>query len=647
MRSSRAFLLIFTLFAAHVCHAQTSTVKVSNVRRVFHNGEHNAFTDLVAFGDRYYLTFRSCPDGHAVSPTAAIQIMMSEDLQSWKPVYRFSIPQRDTRDPHFLVFRDKLFVYSGTWHCDETKMQSKKFDMNAHLGYAVSTADGVQWSTPQMLEGTYGHYIWRAACVGDKAYLCGRRKHEFDARYRRAGPAIESVMLESDDGIVWKTHSLFQETQGDETAFLFDESQHVIGIGRRGNDHAQLLRAAPPYVQWERVDLDRYIGGPLLARWNERWIVGGRRQTTAGPRTSLCWLSGNQLEEFAELPSDGDNSYPGFVALSPTRAVVSWYSSHETDEHDKTMTAIYMADLSLEEPLDVALPKRTQVNFMSTFDRSTQTAYLSGPPAAPGASVPLVVSLHSWSADLEQRQPELETLVAERGWFCLQPNFRGANDDPLACASQAAQQDILDAVKWTTTNYPIDSKRIYLTGDSGGGHMTMMLAAKYPTAWKAASAWVGISDLSSWHTLHHEDRYGAMLRQVCGGAPGDSPEVDEQYRMRSPLTYLSNASTIPLDIASGIHDGHAGSVPIRHSLDAFNAIAVAVGSMLISADEIKQLSVDHGRLRMPMETDEQFDASFGRQIYLRRTAGNSRVSIFEGGHEGIAAAAMAWFDAHP
>ncbi|MEQ1824774.1 MAG: hypothetical protein ABL921_02475, partial [Pirellula sp.] len=36
-------------------------VDVTNIRRVFHNGEHNAFTDLVRFRNRFYLTFRSCP----------------------------------------------------------------------------------------------------------------------------------------------------------------------------------------------------------------------------------------------------------------------------------------------------------------------------------------------------------------------------------------------------------------------------------------------------------------------------------------------------------------------------------------------------------------------------------------------------------
>ena len=35
------------------------------------------------------------------------------------------------------------------------------------------------------------------------------------------------------------------------------------------------------------------------------------------------------LHEIAELPSGGDNSYPGFVPLSETRGLLSYYSSHE------------------------------------------------------------------------------------------------------------------------------------------------------------------------------------------------------------------------------------------------------------------------------------------------------------------------------
>ena len=329
-------------------------VRVLSVRRVFYNGEHNAFTDLCRFQDRLYLTFRSCPDGHMVHPTASIIILWSRDNgTNWAPVHRFAVKDRDTRDPHFLIFRDRLFVYTGTWYSGPQTLQREDYDLNKHLGYGVWSEDGSMWSDPVLLEGTFGHYIWRAAAFQGKAYLCARRKPGFEIGPRGEGEKIQSLMLESEDGLVWKKRAFFQETAGDETAFFFENDGHVMAVGRHGGGkNAQLLRSEPPYSTWERKDLDRSIGGPLLAKWGQRILVGGRKTTEQGPKTSLCWLIRDELREFAELPSGGDTSYPGFVELSSKRGLVSYYSSHEHDSSGKVMTAIYLAEMELRDPVD-------------------------------------------------------------------------------------------------------------------------------------------------------------------------------------------------------------------------------------------------------------------------------------------------------
>jgi hypothetical protein len=199
-----------------------------------------------------------------------------------------------------------------------------------------------------MLEGTYGHYIWRAAAHDGKAYLCGRRKTNFNTGAHGDGSGVQSAMLESDDGLIWKKRALFTEDGGNETAFLFEKDGSVLAIDRHTSKHSLLIRSKPPYTEWSRQPLDRYIGGPLLVKWGDHTIVGGRHSTKdKGPKTSLCWLVGDQLQEFAELPSGGDNSYPGFVALSPSRALVSYYSSHEKDDSGKPITAIYLAELTM------------------------------------------------------------------------------------------------------------------------------------------------------------------------------------------------------------------------------------------------------------------------------------------------------------
>lgn len=293
--------------------------------------------------------------------------------------------------------------------------------------------------------------------------------------------------------------------------------------------------------------------------------------------------------------------------------------------------------------------KRIEVS-IPRADGSAQPAFVITPDdyRPNSETYPLLVSLHSWSFGHEQRQQELEYLAKWEGWIYLFPNFRGPNDDLEACGSEQAQQDVLDAVEWTKNNYPVDESRICLTGSSGGGHMTLLMAGRYPGVWTAASAWVPISDLADWYERHADGKYGEMMRACTGGAPGDSPEVDEEYRKRSPLTWLAAAKDLPIDIAAGIRDGHEGSVPIRHTLEAFNVLARAAGAEPVSEAEIVELSAgSDGRLASPQSSDQVEDKAFGREIYLRREAGRSRVTIFEGGHEGIASAQMDWLQQFP
>ena len=316
-------------------------IHIDRIRTVRIDGQHNAFTDLCRFQDRLYLAFRSCPDGHGVFASSRIVVLASDDGDEWTQVYTCRVPQRDTRDPHFLVFRSRLFVYTGTWLAPAA---DEPLDLNDHLGYCAHTADGQHWDGPVLLEGTYGHYIWRAAACADRAYLCARRRTLFRAGVvSEAEPAeIESAMLESDDGLVWRFRGLFADKLGDETAFLFEADGSVLALVRDGaGERARICRASPPYADWQRVPLERNVGGPLLARWGERYLVAGRKTDEDGPRTALSWLVGDELVEAAELPSGGDNSYPGFVALDESRGLLSYYSSHEGS------TSIYLAELRL------------------------------------------------------------------------------------------------------------------------------------------------------------------------------------------------------------------------------------------------------------------------------------------------------------
>ena len=293
---------------------------------------------------------------------------------------------------------------------------------------------------------------------------------------------------------------------------------------------------------------------------------------------------------------------------------------------------------------------RHRVEVVSTADGSLQPSYVILPPgfAHDGDEVPVVVSLHSWNFGLEQRREDLEEAVGARGWIYLFPDFLGRNDKIEACASDVARQDVIDALDWVLKHYPADRDRIYLTGISGGGFMTLAMVSGYPERWAAASAWVPLADLRAWYDFHAGDSYGEMTRQCVGGDPATDPSVIDEMERRSPLRELQRAKDVALDIAAGRFDGHSGApIPVWHSLAAFNVIADAQGAPQVTAREIAELSRHRPHLEEPEESDLVTDVSFGREIFLRRHAGRARGTIFEGAHEGLAAAAVAWFEEHP
>jgi pimeloyl-ACP methyl ester carboxylesterase len=201
--------------------------------------------------------------------------------------------------------------------------------------------------------------------------------------------------------------------------------------------------------------------------------------------------------------------------------------------------------------------------------------------------------------------------------------------------------DIVSAVKYARQHSDIDSTRIYLIGSSGGGYTALMMLGKHPDIWAGVSAWVPIADLRSWYyqTAKAGRKYARDIMNSCGGKPGESEQVDAEYRQRSPITYLSPYIRTPVDINAGIHDGHTGSVPISHSIRAFNALAQP-------EDKIRESYIEYflKEQSVPVELQSDIsDSGYGEnQPLFRRKSENARLTIFDGGHEIIHQAAFSW-----
>ena len=284
------------------------------------------------------------------------------------------------------------------------------------------------------------------------------------------------------------------------------------------------------------------------------------------------------------------------------------------------------------------------ISYFCSIDKSMQKAKCF--VAEGNEARPLLVALHTWSYTFEQDCTAYAEYCLENNWNFIFPDFRGPNWLPDACGSDKVVEDIADAVAYMKQAANVDNKRVYLMGGSGGGHCSLLMASRHPELWTAVSAWCAISDIAAWHdeNVRVDRGYYKHIRSACGGNPAEDAAAKAEAVKRSPLSYIGNASRVVLDISTGIHDGHLwnernGSVPVSHTLNAFNALAKPEDK--ISAEDIAFMTANQ-------QIPEKFgtpdvDPSFGANTVLfRRQSNLARVTLFEGGHDCLPGPGLSW-----
>jgi predicted esterase len=308
------------------------------------------------------------------------------------------------------------------------------------------------------------------------------------------------------------------------------------------------------------------------------------------------------------------------------------------------IVALVVVAILLTARTAVAWPPEVETaTFPSPADGSPQKTLVYLPPG--DEPVPLLVAFHTWSGDYRQDESPYAAWCIARGWAFLHPDLRGPANRPEAAGGDAALTDLEGALALAQARRSIDPERIYAVGVSGGGMMALLAAARLPETWAAASAWVPVTDLARWHadSKARKNKYTGEIEKVCGGPPGASAEVDLAYAARSVERRLSaGPPACPLDINTGIQDGHTGSVPVGHAVRAFNAVAAP-------ADRVPEAVIEEMEKTRGVPEAWRFAAAdalyASRPVLLRTTSGPARLSVFKGGHEIVHEAALTWLEA--
>ncbi|HZH95213.1 MAG TPA: alpha/beta hydrolase [Flavisolibacter sp.] len=168
---------------------------------------------------------------------------------------------------------------------------------------------------------------------------------------------------------------------------------------------------------------------------------------------------------------------------------------------------------------------------------------------------PCVVVVHggSWAGGNSKQLPELNSLLAKKGYHVASINYRLAP----AHTSPAQVKDIRTAISFLrarSVELHIDTGKFVLLGRSAGGQLALAAAyQQYDPGIKGVISFYGPADMV-WGAHHPANPWvfnsNKVLRDFLGGT---YEQVPQAYNESSPITYV-NAQTPPTLLLHGQND---------------------------------------------------------------------------------------------
>jgi dipeptidyl aminopeptidase/acylaminoacyl peptidase len=195
--------------------------------------------------------------------------------------------------------------------------------------------------------------------------------------------------------------------------------------------------------------------------------------------------------------------------------------------------------------------------YYKTFDGKKVPALLYAPrDIASGERLPAIVHVHGgptgqWFRGFDP----FAQFLADRGLVVIEPNIRGSTgygvdyrDAAIKDWGGADLEDVAAAADYLKTLPYVDPERLVVFGGSYGGFMSFIAATKKPDIWRAAVAWVGVSDL---HRLYEKsmEHFKYYFREQMG-----DPEKDRAlWRDRSAVEFADKLRA-KLLMVHGVND---------------------------------------------------------------------------------------------
>lgn len=330
-----------------------------------------------------------------------------------------------------------------------------------------------------------------------------------------------------------------------------------------------------------------------LASGEVRWLgEEGVDESPAGFSDDGRWLVclRNQDSEVRPVLYDTTTGAPRELVLPPGLAAGSDFAlddsalllQYTTDDRrsslllyrltDDTVTTLLPAE---HGSIDPSVFVTSEHVWYRSADGLQIPALLYKPRDIPaGVRLPAIVNVHGGPTAqwLRGFDPFAQFLV-DRGYVVLEPNVRGSTGYGREFREMnrldwggGDLEDVVAGAGYLTSLPYVDGGRLGLFGGSYGGFMTYLATVKRPELWKAAVAWVGITDLKL--------MYGESMphfQYILRAQLGDPIEQAELWADRSAVNF-AGALRARLLMLHGVNDPRCPVTQARAFRDALRAL---------------------------------------------------------------------------
>lgn len=403
------------------------------------------------------------------------------------------------------------------------------------------------------------------------------------------------------DGKSWA--AIAAHGSGDNNWWIAHLYRADVATGEMHDIYAPKLQIAMPHVSPDGKSVafieglmsdEDVVGGDICVVPISGGAARNLMPASKTSATSLSWASDGRIL-FAENV-DGD---AGFGSISPSGTITHLWKGAEdvaTTGGWGNLGASYSADgdttavvrQSKSEPPEIwvgAIGKWTKLTSLHedvsiTWGKSKSVHWLNGPARIQGwltepkeiqggKKYPLVIVVHGGPSSAHTSHWDMiAAALSEMGYFVLCPNPRGSYGQGEAFTRGNVKDfgggdfhDIVSGIDALAKDYPIDTRRVGISGHSYGGYMTMW-AESQTSRFAAAVAGAGLSDWLSYYGLNDIDEW---MIPFFGASVYDDPAV---YAKSDPMHFVKKVKT-PTLILVGDRDGE---VPMEQSVEWWHAL---------------------------------------------------------------------------